>query len=99
MTGLVALVAFDRLLRQKTTVSLVRAILPGAAALVIVTVPGLLLAALADGPAATLVLGIGVAAAQLLVMERLYRRSVARDLTLIARRCAMTARIALSTRR
>lgn len=99
VTGLVALVAFDRLLRQKTTVSLVRAILPGAAALVIVTLPGLLLAALVDGPAATLVLGIGVAATQLLVMERLYRRSVARDLTLIARRCAMTARIALSPRR
>jgi O-antigen/teichoic acid export membrane protein len=95
VTGSVALVVLDRLLQRETAVSLVRTVLPGAATLVLVAVPGALLATRLDGTAAPVALAFGVASAQVLGMARLYRRSIIRDAATLARRFAATARTVL----
>jgi O-antigen/teichoic acid export membrane protein len=79
VTGSLALGVLDRLLHRRSGVSLIRAVLPGAGALGLVAVPGLLLATRLDGLATALALALLVMSAQVLVMEKLYRRSVRAD--------------------
>ena len=99
VTGSVALLVFDRLLSPETGVSLIRAIVPGAAALVLVAVPGAFLATTLGGTALPLVTAIVIACGQVLVMEKLYGRSIVRDAETVASGLAAVASVVPRLRR
>jgi O-antigen/teichoic acid export membrane protein len=98
-TGATALVVYDRLLREATPVHLIRAIAPGAAALVAVAVPGLIVASSVKEAGPTIVLALTVACAQVLLMEKLYGRSMRRDARSLTRGFALTIRTLQAPRR
>jgi hypothetical protein len=99
VTAFTALVVFDRLLRTQGSMPLIRGIAPGAIALVLVAIPGLLLASMIENPVATIVLALGVAAAQVLLMEKLSRRSVRDDAKSVVDGLAGTVRALQAIRR
>lgn len=99
VTAAIALVVFDRLLRSQGSVPLIRGVAPGAIALVVVAVPGLLLASMIESPSATIALALGVAAAQILMMEKLSRRSVRDDARSLVDGLAGTVRALQAIRR